>query len=191
MRNLQNALALMCSIAAVCACDLNDDPPVQEEPDSGTVDAAGLMPLCDGVENGSCLCGSAVQGSTQYFFCRDTVTWQEARDLCRSFGGGYELLRIDSAEEQTFVWDSAVASVGRQDFWIGLNDLDAEGLWTWLPSGELGAGFSNWAPEQPDSGGPELMIEEDCVEILELVNGQWNDKDCATDYLDFICEGPL
>lgn len=166
------AILCMCMIAALCGCDDDD----------GGGDG-GREVRCDGTSDGFCPCSSAENAGRRYLFCPDVVTWEEADANCKSFG--YELAKIESAEEQEFVWSIAAETEG--DYWIGLTDRETEGTFVWTDGTELGA-YANWATEQPDSGDGE--VEEDCVELLQIENGGWNDRNCDIDYLDYICERP-
>jgi hypothetical protein len=155
--------------------------------DGGTVPF--VMARCSGVPGGFCPCAGADDGVTHYLFCPDVVTWDRARDLCHTFGA--ELVKIESAEEQHFVWTSAITVLGAEDYWVGLSDATAEGAWTWSDGTALGA-YGGWAYGQPDSGGPtKIPMDEDCVELNAMQDGSWNDLSCMVGYLDYICEAPL
>jgi hypothetical protein len=177
------ALVIVSAIAALCGCD----PETSATVDSGTEfpSDGATAASCDGTDDGLCPCASATDGDTRYLFCLDVATWEQARDRCADYG--YRLVQIDDEAEQEFVWTAATDAVGRQDWWIGLTDADTEGEFVWSDGSPLG-GFAPWAPDQPDQGGVET-VEEDCVELNESNEGQWNDLACGTDYLDFICEG--
>lgn len=182
MRNHPNALVFLCSIAALCACD----PEVGTESDGGVFPSDGAAAAsCDGTDDGSCPCASAVDGDTRYLFCLDVTTWEQARDKCRDFG--FSLVRIDSEREQNFVWTEGTDLVGENDWWIGLTDTASEGDFLWEDGAPLGD-FQPWAPMQPDQGGAEEVVEEDCIEMHSDQGGRWNDLACSIDYLDFICE---
>lgn len=178
MHHGMKTLAFLSVIAALSACD-DEDVPVD-----GSVAGDGAPAvMCDGTDDGFCPCSSSESGGRRYLFCPDVVTWEEARDNCRRFG--YELVKIESEAEQERVWGVAEETEG--DYWIGLTDADTEGTFVWSDGTALG-GFAPWANEQPDSG--DDLVEEDCVELIQIEEGRWNDRDCATDYLDYICEGP-
>jgi len=182
--NLSKPLVLLCAIAALCGCD----PGTNAAVDSGVFpgDGAGATAHCDGTDDGTCPCASATNGGTRYLFCLDVTTWEQARDKCRDYGS--ELLRVDDAAEQAFVWGAATDAVGPDDWWIGLTDAQTEGTFVWSDGHAMGS-FASWAPDQPDQGGAEMTMEEDCVEMIAEQDGNWNDLDCGIDYLDFICEG--
>lgn len=183
MHNRLQHLAILFAIAALCGCDSNNEP--ADGGDAGDPpDGAPVVARCDGTPDGTCPCHITDHGSTRYLVCPDTTTWEEARDDCRRFG--FELLRIDDAEEQDFVWTEAAGGEG--DYWIGLNDQDTEGTYVWSDGTPLGS-FAHWAPAAPNNGDGE--VEEDCVEMIEGEDGHWNDRDCESDYLDYICEGHI
>jgi hypothetical protein len=169
-------------LAALCACDSGEGDPTR---DGGMSSGDGApMAMCDGTLDGFCPCHARDNGGTRYLFCPDVVTWQEARDNCRRFG--FELVRIDDEAEQQYVWGAAEALTG--DFWIGLHDTGTEGEYEWSDGTPLGS-YAHWASMAPNDGDGE--VAEDCVEILQPEEGGWNDRDCATDYLDYICEARL
>lgn len=69
-------------------------------------------------------------------------------------------------------------------FWIGGNDIDAEGQWRWVTSGNP-LTFTDWAPGEPNNTGGN----EDCLLLLPNTAYQWNDATCSTRSL-YICETP-
>ena len=188
------------AILILGACGGSDDPPVgmdgavARDGSSGTSDGAPA-PRTDGgpIELGGCeagepcRCPMATRGGTAYILCPDAVTYAEAVESCAS--AGMQLATITSAEEQDWIWDTSDAMFisGAKDVWIGLNDNDTEGDFVWQDGSPLGS-YTNWAPNQPDNGGP-TGDDEDCVEMGQFNDGLWNDQDCSLGYLGFICEG--
>jgi low affinity immunoglobulin epsilon Fc receptor len=181
-------ICILSLFAALCGCD----PEMGGgDEDAGQTEAGqdGAVAVhCDGVSD-TCPCASAESGARRYLFCLDVATWQQANDRCRALG--YELVKIQDPNEMDFVFTqgSEVAG-GPNDWWIGLRDVDAEGSFVWSDGTPLGD-FAPWAPLQPDQGGAEVTLEEDCIESHGMDGGGWNDLECDIGYLDFICEGDL
>lgn len=163
--------AVLSGVAVLSACG--------EDPATGDGSVDGVR--CDGTSPEYCPCLVEENAGRRYLFCSDAVTWSEGRDKCRGFG--FDLARIESAAEQAFIWSIAGPTGG--EYWIGLNDRDIEGTFAWSDGTPLGD-FADWADDQPDSGRGD--VDEDCVEIIQTEDGQWNDRDCETDYLDYLCE---
>ncbi|XP_055008085.1 CD209 antigen-like protein E [Boleophthalmus pectinirostris] len=112
--------------------------------------------------------GSVYLGST-------TRSWQESRKYCQKRGA--DLIIINSDQEQKFVH-----SLFPNNRWIGLSDLEEEGVWKWLDGSLLNISF--WSVGEPNDG----IGNEDCAEIMyrdRLSN--WNDLSCAEER-DFVCE---
>ena len=68
--------------------------------------------------------------------------------------------------------------------WIGFNDKNDEGNWTW--SSNEPAYYLNWAPNQPDDWFNGLE-REDCVTLSIDPDYYWNDLGCRTREA-FVCE---
>lgn len=70
------------------------------------------------------------------------------------------------------------------NWWIGLTDQGSEGTFYWVQNGQEMT-FDNFASlnNQPDNGGGH----ENCVEMREKFNYQWNDESCLTNSF-FICK---
>jgi hypothetical protein len=138
-------------------------------------------------------CQGAVFRGTEFWFCTNDVTWEEARDRCRT-QPGVDLASVTSAEMNKFVFDRV-----RETSWLGGNDRKSEGEWRWAerPTDDgalfwLGDGhgkkaigaYSAWRQTEPD----DVPIE-DCLEMpLLLTNGEWNDQSCFVKH-GFVCKG--
>uniref|UniRef100_A0A4W5RXG5 C-type lectin domain-containing protein n=1 Tax=Hucho hucho TaxID=62062 RepID=A0A4W5RXG5_9TELE len=60
-----------------------------------------------------------------YYFSTNTKSWDDARTDC--VGRGSHLMSILDIPERTWVR----TQIGTEIFWIGLNDIAAEGVWEW------------------------------------------------------------
>ncbi|XP_063953416.1 macrophage mannose receptor 1-like isoform X1 [Lytechinus pictus] len=113
-----------------------------------------------------------------YKFYDTPSTWQDAQNYCQDIDG--HLISVNSEAEQAVV--STQANFGGSTLWIGLR-MDS-GTYGWS-SGET-LGYTNWAPNQPDSrygssGG-------NCVEVLDTSNnGEWSTMTCTATQ-SFMCE---
>jgi hypothetical protein len=101
------------------------------------------------------------------------------------------LVTINDAAEQDWVFKTFTQTSGPpRGFWIGLNDLGHEGLFTWV-SGES-ATYRNWAPGEPNNGGPTQ--NESFAHIWPFGSnagtpGLWNDLPEYTNYANFTLHG--
>ncbi len=134
---------------------------------------------CDGSRDEERTCAPCVpqeEGGHVYLYCPSYAVWEDALEICR--GWGYDLAAFEDEDEELSVSNAAYAVVATT-WWVGFNDLDAEGSWSW--SNEQPVTYSNWASGEPnDSGG------EDCAQIL-WSGYEWNDATCASS-LPFVCE---
>ncbi|XP_047248819.1 CD209 antigen-like isoform X2 [Girardinichthys multiradiatus] len=137
------------------------------------MDIATLKSLLPIIKEGCrhCLPGWAFISSSCYYFpFSDTfyrTSWNEARQTCRRLGG--DLAIINSREKHS-------------GFWIGLRDVEEEGVWKWLDGTRLTEGFWN-------IGEPNNQNNEDCVAVYPKSNPflSWNDAPCNYN-LKWICE---
>lgn len=131
-------------------------------------------------------CVKQVNGTHEYYFCSNALSWSAARAKCQAQTRG-DLVALSNATESSFV-----QSIRSSDAWIGARDAAVEGLWRWERSGvpfwrgngsgsvQLGQ-YENWNGAQPDDSGGN----EDCAEMLS--DGSWADVDCAATHA-FVCE---
>ncbi|MCA9560311.1 MAG: CotH kinase family protein, partial [Myxococcales bacterium] len=163
-------------------CDADCDP------NDGTI-FPGAEDLCgDGIDqdcNGyvddddACPdCAELFRGGQRYLVCTTPRTWEAQQARCAEHGA--ELARPDDPAEAAWLYAQAIA-LRDQDYWLGLNDRDAEGVYVWADGAPLGA--ANWNDGEPNNAG-----NEDCVHLWAR-NGQWNDLPCEA-RLGGLCEAP-
>lgn len=117
------------------------------------------------------------RGPTGQCYRNETTgrNWGAQRDRCVS--NGSDLITISSAVENS--WLRFVGGIGN-DFWLGINDIDAEGTFVW--SSGQNPGFTNWADGEPNN----FANNEDCSAFIDG-DGQWNDVRCGAS-VRAICE---
>ncbi|XP_062613132.1 echinoidin-like [Saccostrea cucullata] len=132
------------------------------------------------------------QGSC-YLFASEAATWAEAVAYCMSMNSN--LVEIGSATENAFLegelkiihgHDSHSKNQNEVSYWLGGNDMEIEGTFTWAKSGNP-VTFTDWNPGQPDDYGNS---GEDCIELQGAMDYHWNDLPCIARHR-FICESSL
>ncbi|MEL7334182.1 MAG: DUF4347 domain-containing protein, partial [Cyanobacteria bacterium J06560_2] len=107
----------------------------------------------------------------QYVLTSSAKNWTQAQAEAASLGGN--LVTINTAAEETWLKQT----FGDEGYWIGLNDIDTEGMFEWA-SGES-VGYTNWAPGEPNNGGgnqdygwmnygPALQWDDDSPGVTRL-----------------------
>ena len=153
----------------------------------------GVDDDCDGLVDSvsSCPCNLHRYSGHVYLFCTTDSDWYEAREDCVD-NDSYDLVTIDDASEQGWVYSTLASYSTGHFWWIGYNDIDAESweepgsAWEWADGSS--STYTNWSSGQPD----DWSSGEDCGHIYGS-SGAWNDLDCDSDhwggtYLYFICE---
>ena len=112
------------------------------------------------------------------FFSGEKTTWLEAALVCESMNSS--MVEILSAEEHgllSLLGTLEIGLTGVDGWWVGLDDIGHEGVWTWEQSGW--AEFFHWAAGRPSS---ESVNTDDCVfivpETFSVNNFIWVDSDC-------------
>lgn len=169
------------SPAAFCAA-LGADVAVVDGPAEQRFLAEHAAPL--GGRPGAIVCETAspcvrriLDGRTFLLCLSSGATAVDARAACADLGGA--LAVVDDARTNAFLYAS-FNPMRRTHFYIDLRDDDTEGLF-YTRNGP--AGFTAWAPNEPNNAG-----DEDCV---ELADGGWNDVPCASAPRGaYVCELP-
>uniref|UniRef100_A0A673CIQ2 C-type lectin domain-containing protein n=1 Tax=Sphaeramia orbicularis TaxID=375764 RepID=A0A673CIQ2_9TELE len=114
-----------------------------------------------------------------YFISTEQKTWMESRQECKKKGA--DLVIISGEEMQKFV-----TSFNKR-VWIGLTDVEKEGVWKWVDGTTLNIRYKCYYLHQ----GGDVFVghsEEDCAEIyVSDPSLRWNDIPCLQKNY-WICE---
>ncbi|XP_022089932.1 perlucin-like protein [Acanthaster planci] len=108
--------------------------------------------------------------------------WGEANVICRTENSW--LVTLNNEVESDWVNNFFISNRRHECnkwYWIGLNDISNEDVWTWI-SDNSPLHYSNWKNNEPNNSGNEDSVEVDCE------NRQWNDEDSWGNEECFICE---
>ncbi|KAM3857453.1 C-type lectin domain family 10 member A [Diretmus argenteus] len=131
------------------------------------------------VDLGCCPLDWDLLGSSCYFFSKDALTWDDARDRCSGQEAHLAILR--TLEEWSFVTRMTVPVF----YWIGLTD-ERTGKWEWVNQTPYVMNRRHWKPNQPDNwDGDGLNSTEDCAHLHS--DGRLNDLHCTT-HLRYVCQ---
>ncbi|XP_062533518.1 C-type lectin 37Da-like [Armigeres subalbatus] len=120
------------------------------------------------------------------------ANWFKANEFCSSIGK--QLVTITSRDENDavvqFVQSTDKFSDVASFFWLGGSDLAEEGTFSWMPNGRL-VRYANWSPGEPNNANDT----EHCMQLVYIPRFEqrwtWNDNDCRTKHMYFICESKL
>jgi len=106
-------------------------------------------------------------------------SWEDAAFKARSLDG--YLTTIDDQEENTWVFDT-FASFGDQSrhLWIGLNDVQDEGLYRWHDGTPFL--YRNWGIDQPTGGDDSDYVHIASTNMGNIMPQTWNDLENKPEY---------
>ncbi|XP_046378823.2 macrophage mannose receptor 1-like [Haliotis rufescens] len=141
-----------------------------------TPPAASTSTLCKGngtwyFYNNRCYMLSPRNGSDAH------KSWFESQRYCMAAGG--DLASIHSPDDNGLFTSLIARTFRRQQYWIGLNNLDMSG-YQWSDGSPVQ--FLDWQVRQPNDG----LGEKRCV-YLDNHFGTWYDQNC-NDVMGFICQ---
>ena len=151
-------------------------------------------------------------GSSKYrtYLADQPISWTQARNYALGQGGGYDLVSINSTEENTAIfnqivpvlngtlWGTGTLCCGGGEYltgpWIGLfqppGSREPAGNWQWVDGTSLTSnGYSNWLPGMPNNslGGDNFG---NILAFSSLYQWGWNDAiDKAV--IEFNGTGPV
>jgi len=156
---------LVVLLAAVCL--------LPEISPNGLCTAADIV---DEKEKASCGVGEHLYGNSCFWVSPDDLPWSEAEDQCRA--RGMLLASLHSKEEHDFL-----SGLTESFTWIGLSDIAKEGRFAWTDGSPLD--YENWRANVPDGG-----EAENCVYMIYVFEGEWDDYPCDDTTRRAACRGP-
>ena len=131
-------------------------------------DCNGLVDDAQGCPE--CMYSSGPYGENEYALCFNPRTWEDARNFCMDEGG--DLISIHDELTRDYIFVIFSEELGIMHFWIGLNDLDNDGVYEW--SDGTPVDFESW---------------------FSIIDGEGDMESCISQYLpiwfDYPCEGGL
>ena len=122
--------------------------------------------------------------------------WTQSKLFCQQLGSTLASIHSESDYTQT-----KEICTGNNGCWIGLNDIDSEGIWKWDDDSFTDYGFINnnntnpttgihpWKLNQPNNYLNHSNDNENCVQINNIDQYKWNDNRCSDLYYP-ICNIP-
>ncbi|XP_040846198.1 CD209 antigen-like protein E [Ochotona curzoniae] len=166
--HLSLVLQLLCAVLLVAILAQVSKVPSCPEQESNEELYQDLMQLKAGLAN---LCRPCpwdwtfFQGHC-YFFSKSQRNWHDSMSACQDVGAQLVIVRSD--EEQSFLQQTS-KSLGPT--WMGLSDLNMEGVWHWVDGSPLELNFTKFW----NRGEPNNIGGEDCAEFRD---DGWNDSLC-------------
>ncbi|XP_034616227.1 macrophage mannose receptor 1-like isoform X1 [Trachemys scripta elegans] len=121
--------------------------------------------------------GWIIYEDKQYFFSRNEVPMEKAREFCqKNFA---DLAVIESESERKFLWKTGIFPHKTRSYFIGLT-VSLDKRFSWLDGTPVN--YVAWAPNEPNFANND----ENCVIMISTV-GLWNDVNCGYPS-GFICE---
>ncbi len=169
-----------------CGTDCNEeDPSVHVGADDLCND--GIDQDCNGRPDDGRDCPDCFRETgiaSTYEYCRTARTFETARAECQGRGG--DLVQFESQSEVLEIL-AAMNRLGLGDTWIGLTDLEEEGVWRWLDGTLYTPDIGGFLDGEPN----DWLGAEDCGQMVSWGGDRpWNDIDCLA-YLPMVCEFPL
>lgn len=146
----------------------------------------GVAESCDGVDNDCsglvddnpvCACATETIDDAVFHLCDLPMPWHEARAFCEQ--KDMQLAAIDNAAQMSALYERGRA-IREQPWWIGLADIEREGLFRWHDGTR--PAFTFWQNGNPNNEG----CNQDCAIIRDSSPGYWRDTHCGQHHA-FIC----
>lgn len=115
--------------------------------------------------------------SKVYLLVKEEKSYADAEAYCQARGGHLAMPKDDGANA---VMAGYITEAGLSRVYIGIHDLDREGIFTYVDGSPMTT-FSKWRKGEPNNA----FDDEDCTEMV--ASGEWTDVACHPTMF-FICE---
>uniref|UniRef100_M4A0N4 Collectin sub-family member 11 n=1 Tax=Xiphophorus maculatus TaxID=8083 RepID=M4A0N4_XIPMA len=115
--------------------------------------------------------------SKVYLLVKEEKRYADAEAYCQARGGHLAMPKDDGANAAIAGY---ITEAGLSRVYIGVHDLDQEGLFTYVDRSPMST-FSRWRQGEPNNA----YDDEDCTEMV--ASGEWTDVACHPTMF-FICE---
>ena len=122
---------------------------------------------CDLIYDSSCY---------KVFEASTPINWLDAQSSCAIWGG--DLTSISTDRENNYLNTIITSSVG--NCWIGLNDRDVEGTYTWIDGTTVS--YTNWP-----LNAPTINDANTCI-VMDIPSGIWIATDCSASINIYFCK---
>ena len=154
----------------------------------------------------SVICNFIFVNPGKYILGPMQMHWFDAQLYCQDMGTSLASIHSESDNNEAISLCNTTCQLSTgcsQGCWLGLNDIEFEGIWEWDDGSITDYGFVNNSDEHPTSGvypwgfasnkfGPEPNNHgtENCIQLWEHQNFKWNDIKCLNNFVNPICNEP-
>ena len=104
-----------------------------------------------------------------------SMSWQDAQAYCVKQGGSLAVHGMRGLLLQKRI---EIFTNYTKPLWIGANDLDTEGVWTWLDGEKVTTDDMHWLPGEPNNSQYTHTDGEDCAFMSPSSGFKVNDAPC-------------
>ncbi|MFN0246291.1 MAG: CotH kinase family protein [Kofleriaceae bacterium] len=147
----------------------------------------GVTEVCDGVDNdcdrladnAACGCQTIDAAGLPLAACNLPMPYLEAQEICKARG---QTLAWFDNEAQARAAHTAVRTLRKDKWWLGLDDRVVEGTFRRLGHPDEQPAFVFWDRGEPDNAG----CNQDCAVIDDADDARWTDTHCL-EHRPFLC----
>nr|CAB3231617.1 C-type lectin domain family 4 member F-like [Phallusia mammillata] len=114
------------------------------------------------------------------------MTWTESRSYCQSISGDLATWGMRNASTRNWIIENVVRPGAYVHYWIGLSDIEQEGIWKYIDGVNATAANTDFADGEPN----DSLGDADCARLQRENNYRMDDDNCGQNYRA-ICERTL